>query len=176
MKALIPVSILAVVAAVALLVIRSQPAAVQEAVSSPDERRPMSELAMPDLGGNIWQLSDHRGKVVLVNFWATWCPPCRAETPALVDLANHYADKGVQVVGISLDQGGADPVRKFAADYRIPYPILMPPADSRWPSAISAIPTTFLVDRHGRTARKYVGAVSEQTFRQDIDRLLVEAD
>ena len=132
----------------------------------------ISEFKLPDLNGHDWKLTDYRGKVVLLNFWATWCPPCRSETPGLVRLAQTNAARGVQVVGIAMDEDGADPVRKFVGAYKVPYPILLPPENSSLFSAVSSLPTTLLIDKYGKVAKRYMGAVSEAQFQRDIDRVL----
>ncbi len=138
------------------------------------KRQGMTELEAPKLDGQPWRLSDHRGSVILVNFWATWCPPCRMETPGLVSLYNQYRGKGLEVVGISMDDGGPDAVRQFVERYKITYPVALPKPDSPLASAISSLPTTLLIDRQGRVARTYYGAEDEATFRRDVDRLLTE--
>ncbi|MBZ5586446.1 MAG: TlpA family protein disulfide reductase [Acidobacteriia bacterium] len=136
-------------------------------------RKPMPEVAMRDLHGATWKLSDRRGKVTLVNFWASWCPPCRRETPGFVRLANAYQGRGLDVAGISMDDTDA-PVRRFVQTYHVPYPVLLPPADSPLASAIQSLPTTFLIDKQGRIAKTYTGAATENEVRADIDRLLAE--
>ena len=137
-------------------------------------RRSMPDFALHDLGGSTWQLSAHRGEVVLVNFWATWCPPCREETPGLVRIANHYAAKGLTVAGVNMDDGGAAPVRDFVRDYHLPYPVMRPDSSFLLANEIESLPTTFLIDRQGRIAKTYVGEVREAVFRADIESLLAE--
>ena len=137
-------------------------------------RHPAPDIRFPTLDGKAWRLSEHRGDVVVVNFWATWCPPCRMETPGLVDLSNQYRNRGLSIVGISMDEGGAGPVREFIESYRVPYPILMPTAETPFTASIESLPTTLLIDRQGRVANVYTGLVSESAFRRDIDRLLAE--
>ncbi len=133
-------------------------------------------LVMDDLDGRRFDLSEHRGSVVMVNLFATWCPPCRAETPDLVALAKDYEAKGVVVVGVSLDSEGPDVVRRFVREFGIPYPVLMPRGDYDTTFQINGIPipTTYLLDREGRVAKKYVGKVSGSVFRADVDALLAE--
>jgi cytochrome c biogenesis protein CcmG/thiol:disulfide interchange protein DsbE len=137
------------------------------------QRKKMPEIVMPDLANSIWRLSDHRGKVVLVNFWASWCPPCRDETPGFVRLSSEYRGRGLEVAGVSMDDSDV-PVRQFVKSFRVPYPVLLPAADSPLLAAIGSLPTTFLVDRHGRIAGHYVGEVSESAIRADVNRLLAE--
>ena len=136
------------------------------------DRKPLTNFELATINGNMWRLSDNAGRVVLINFWATWCGPCRQETPALVRLANAYSDKGLQIAGVSLDTTGPETVRRFAVRYGIGYPLLTPtPALA---SQINSLPTTLLVDRRGNVARVYRGAVSERTLRRDLEQLLAE--
>jgi cytochrome c biogenesis protein CcmG, thiol:disulfide interchange protein DsbE len=144
------------------------------------DRTPVADLVMPQLNGSSWRLSDHRGEVVLINYWASWCGPCREETPGLIDLARDYRYKGLSIVGVSMDvgdkndEGGRRAVESFIGEFHMPYPVLMP--DLALPSvpAVEALPTTVLVDRNGRAAKSYVGAVRESIFRADVDQLLRE--
>jgi thiol-disulfide isomerase/thioredoxin len=142
-------------------------------VSSETNRKTAPTISMADLSGRTWNLREHLGKVVLVNFWATWCGPCRKETPDLVNLANELGPKGLEVVGISLDQT-RDVIPPFVASYNIPYPILVAPPGSALTSQIRSIPTTLLIDKEGRVAKQYVGAVAGSVFKKDIERLLSE--
>jgi thiol-disulfide isomerase/thioredoxin len=138
------------------------------------DRRPLSALAMPELNGGDWRLKDHRGEVVLINYWASWCGPCREETPGLISLARDYRYKGLSIVGVSMDEGGKPAVEGFLREFHLPYPVLMPDLASPSAPAVDALPTTVLVDREGRVAKSYVGAVRESVFRADVDKLLAE--
>jgi thiol-disulfide isomerase/thioredoxin len=114
-------------------------------------------FTLKDLDGKTLSSADWQGKVVLVNFWATWCGPCRAEIPDLVALQNKYRDQLV-IVGISEDEGPVEEVRKFAEQYKVNYPIAMttPEVSERFPG-ISALPTTFFLDKEGQIVQKHVG-------------------
>jgi cytochrome c biogenesis protein CcmG/thiol:disulfide interchange protein DsbE len=138
------------------------------------DRHPVADLAMPELGGKPWRLSEHHGEVVLINYWASWCGPCRQETPGLIDLARDYRYKGLAIVGVSMDLGGKPAVQSFLNEFHMPYPVLMP--DLALPSApaVDALPTTVLIDRNGLVAKSYVGSVRETVFRVDVDQLLAE--
>jgi thiol-disulfide isomerase/thioredoxin len=150
---------------------RSQP--VSSPFKPPAERKPLSSFGLPQLDGAEWVLSENRGKVLLLNFWATWCPPCRQETPELVQLHQRYQSQGFAVVGISLDeQQGA--VAPFVARYRIPYPVLLTDENFALGAQIESLPTSVLLDRQGRVATAYNGAVTEEDLRQDVERLLQE--
>ena len=138
------------------------------------DRTLVADLMFPQLNGSSWRLSDHRGQVVLINYWASWCEPCRQETPGLIDLARDYRYKGLSIVGVSMDEGGKHAVESFLQEFHLPYPVLMPDLASPSSPAIDALPTTVLVDRNGRAAKSYVGAVKESVFRADVDQLLAE--
>jgi thiol-disulfide isomerase/thioredoxin len=116
-----------------------------------------------DINGREVSAADLRGKVVIVNFWATWCPPCRAEIPDLVALQEKYKDH-LQVIGISEDEGGPDVVRRFVADHKINYPIVMMTAqiEKMFPG-VSALPTSFIIDRDARIVQKHVGMLTART-------------
>jgi thiol-disulfide isomerase/thioredoxin len=137
-------------------------------------RKLMPDFTLKDMSGSAWQLSSHRGDVVLVNFWASWCSPCRAETPGLIRIAANYGRKGVAIAGISMDEGGVAPVRKFLRDFGVNYPVMMPDSTMLLAREVENLPTTFLIDRQGRIAKTYVGEVRETVFRADIERLLSE--
>lgn len=142
-------------------------------VAPASERKTTADFTLPDIDGKRWGLAEQRGRVVLVNYWATWCPPCREETPGLVRLANEYRGRGVVVGGISLDEDLAA-VREFVAEYHISYPILLPSNTANLATTIESIPVSLLYDRQGRLAKRYDGAVSEATFKRDVEQLLAE--
>ncbi len=135
----------------------------------------MVDFRLADLSGSAWQLSDRRGRVVLVNFWATWCGPCRDETPGLVQLYRSYRPRGVEMVGIDMDDDPAEAVPGFVHSYRIPYPVLVPDSGFELANEIESLPTTLLIDRQGRIAKVYVGAMSEAELGADLDALLKES-
>jgi 5'-nucleotidase len=135
----------------------------------PVEKR-LPELKLPDLNGAEWSLHKNLGKVVLINFWATWCAPCRAETPVLVNLDREFKERGLEIVGIALDDDGTGNVARFAGEFKVEYPILLPVPGSLL-SRIDPVPTTLLIDPQGRLAKKYVGAIPENILRADIEKL-----
>ena len=143
-------------------------------IQAPANRRPMRELVLPQLDGASWRLSDHRGQVVLVNYWATWCEPCRQELPGLAKLAREYQPKGLAVVGVSMDEDRPNTVQQFAKEFHIPYPVVLGTSFSPVGSSVQALPTSILVDPQGRAAKTYIGAVRESVFRADVDHLLAE--
>jgi len=142
-------------------------------VAPASARKATVDFTLQDIDGKRWSLAEQRGRVMLVNYWATWCPPCRQETPGLVRLATEYRGKGVEVVGITLDED-LTAVREFVAEYHVSYPILLPSNASNLTTMIESIPVTLLHDRQGRVAKRYVGAVAEATLKRDVEQLLAE--
>ena len=125
--------------------------------------KPAPAFTVKDLDGREIAPASLRGKVVIVNFWATWCGPCRAEIPDLVALQEKYKDT-LQVIGISEDEAGVDVVRRFAAEHKINYPVAMttPEIEKLYPG-ISALPTSFILDRDSRVVQKHVGMLTART-------------
>lgn len=146
----------------------------QFGVSPAAERKTGEAFVLkPFAGGREWNFDEKRGKIVVVNYWATWCGPCKIETSGLVSFAQDHREKGVEVVGVTLDEDLAL-VGPFIESYRITYPILLPGADPNLPPGDMALPTTFLYDKQGRLAKKYTGMVLESTLRSDTAKLLAE--
>lgn len=137
-------------------------------------------FTLPNVAGGTLALSELQGKVVLIDFWATWCPPCRAGIPHLNELYRSKKDAGLVIVGVSVDRGnpaksGVDMVREFKTRIPMDYPQVM--ADANIVQAyggIQSIPTAFLVDRAGRVRKKYVGLQPREIFEKDIAPLLSE--
>jgi len=132
---------------------------------------PLWELK--DVDGEPVKSSDFTGKVVVLDFWATWCGPCRMEIPGFIELQKQYADRGLVVVGVSLDQGGAAVVKPFMEKTGINYPIVL--GDEAIVSAfggVEGIPTTFIIDRNGRIVAKHVGYTAKAEFEAEIKPLL----
>jgi len=139
-------------------------------------RAALDDFTLQSLKGEKWSLRDQRGKVVLVNFWATWCPPCRMETPGLVDLQSKFAQRGFTVAGITMDEDPGVSVPDFVKKYGIQYPILIPGSHSSVADQVEALPTSILIDRSGRVARRFVGMVTEHSLSTDIEALLAEKE
>ncbi len=123
--------------------------------------------------GKTLDLGKLQGKVVVVNFWATWCGPCRQEIPGFIEAYKNYKSKGVEIVGISLDEGGWDVVRPYITRASISYPVVI--GDQALTEAyggITAIPTTFIINKEGRIAGKHVGYLSREQLEKQIKAVL----
>lgn len=128
------------------------------------------------LNGETFRLSDQKGKVVLMNIWATWCPPCREETPELVDLYEKYKDEGYVTLGVSIDEQGESVVRPFMKKYEVTYPMYIDTdgtvVDKYSPEM--GIPTTYIIGREGNLRYFAVGAVTKKELEPRIKKLLAE--
>jgi cytochrome c-type biogenesis protein len=120
---------------------------------------PAPAYAAPDLAGDTVALRALHGQAVLLNIWATWCAPCREEMPELQALHERFADRGLRILGVSIDASGAeDPIRYFVADYGLSFTILHDPAESvSRLFRTNGVPETFLIDTQGRIAHRWIG-------------------
>lgn len=146
------------------------------AASEQGPRQPAPDFNLKTLDGKTLQLSALKGKVVLLNFWATWCPPCREEIPHFKELYDQYRAKGLEIIGVALDDGGEKDVAPFARQNQINYPLVAAGGQELAQSygGIRGIPTTFLIDKQGRIAQKYIGSRSKEVFEKEIQALLAE--
>ena len=137
------------------------------------ERKAAPQLALKDGSGKTISLSDYRGKVVLLDFWATWCTGCKMEIPWFSEFQKAYGAQGFAVVGVSMDESGWSVVNPFLAETHVPYPILLgdDPAAQRF--GIQSLPDTFLIDRQLRVAAAYrAGLVDKNNVEANIKALL----
>lgn len=132
---------------------------------------PVGALTLRTIDGQTLSTSEWKGKITLVNFWATWCPPCRAEIPDLIALQARSGDH-LQIIGVSEDHGAAEAVKEFVAEHKVNYPIVMAtPEIERAFSGVAGLPTTFVVDREGHIVQKHVGLLNVATIERDAKAL-----
>ncbi len=131
------------------------------------------DFVLTDLQGKTLKLSDLRGKAVVLNFWATWCPPCKAEIPWFIEMQKRYGAQGLQVVGVNMDDGDASDVKKFAAENSINYPILLGQEKvAEQYGGIDYLPTTFYIDRSGVVVARVFGQPERAEIEQNVKRAI----
>jgi len=129
------------------------------------------------VNGDMFDLNSLKGKVLIVDFWDTWCPPCKKEIPGFIDIKNRYKNENFEIVGIAFARDGFDAVRRFAQDNKMNYPVLVAdrltiPELFKVYGTIQAIPTTFIIDRNGAIAEKLEGYHPVGEFEKRIKRLM----
>jgi peroxiredoxin len=141
---------------------------------SVDERlRAAPNFVLRDRNGKEVRLSDYAGKVIALNFWATWCNPCKLDISWLNELQRQNADRGFTVIGIAMDQEGWPAVEPFLTKFRVNYPVLLGNQHtSALYSGVDVLPMVFLIDREGRIADVYAGIINRKAFEQGMERLL----
>lgn len=118
------------------------------------------------------KISEYEDKVIIVDFWATWCPPCKDEIPGFINLYKKYKDKGVEILGIALDVEGSKTVKPFAKKMGINYPIYIGGYDMNQEYEVAGIPTTLIFNKKGKLKVRHVGYASEKEFENEILNLL----
>ncbi|MFP5203757.1 MAG: TlpA family protein disulfide reductase [Acidobacteriota bacterium] len=153
---------------------------------SPLQGKPAPGFTLPDINGKKVSLTDYKGKALLINFWATWCGPCKIETPWIVELRNRYASQGFEVLGIDSEGDGAKPgsetwnkdkaaIGKFVQQQKMPYPVLVDGDSISKPyGGLDDLPTTFYVNRKGVVVATQVGIDSESAMEANIKKALAE--
>ena len=132
------------------------------------------DFAVTDIDGKKLSLSDYKGKVVLLDFWATWCTPCREEIPAFVEMQQKYGPQGLQVIGISMDDD-AKPVKDFYQRFKINYPVAV--GDDKLAQSFGGVlglPVNFIIDREGRVHTKFLGATDVSVIDKAVGELLAK--
>jgi peroxiredoxin len=143
-----------------------------QALRAAAERKAAPDFTLTDMRGVPVRLADYRGQVVLLNFWATWCGPCRTEIPWFEEFGSAYRDRGFAVLGVAMDDGW-DAVKPYTARQRGNFRILLGNEQlARSYGGIAALPETLLIDREGRIAAEHVGLVSKQKYAEEIGELL----
>ena len=137
------------------------------------DRKRAPDFELPDADGKITRLSDYQSKVVLVDFWATWCVPCKAEIPWFNEFEQKYKDEGFAVLGISRDEDGWTKIKPFVERMRMRYRILLGDTKTAYKYGdVEGLPVAFLVDRERRVAAIHFGLVSKKKVEEEIRKLL----
>ncbi len=151
----------------------NKPRTVKAAVKPDKERKTAPEFSLKDADGKTVHLSDYKGKVVLLDFWATWCGPCKIEIPWLKEFQRKYKDKGFEVLGISMDEEGWQVVKPFVAEAGINYRVVIgDDTTAQLYGGVDALPTAFVIDREGRIAAVHVGLTSKGEIQNGIEEIL----
>ncbi len=138
-------------------------------------RNEAADFALEDANGQTLKLSDLRGKVVLLNFWATWCGPCKVEIPWFIEMEREFKDQGFAVVGVSMDEDGWKAVKPFMQDMKVNYRMVLGTEEmAQLYGGVEALPTSYVLDRNGKVASVHMGIVSRKVFEEEI-RALLEA-
>jgi thiol-disulfide isomerase/thioredoxin len=134
---------------------------------------PAPDFTLESLDGKSMKLSDFRGKAVALNFWATWCGPCKIETPWLVQLQSEYGGQGLQVVGVAMDDSGKDEIAKFAKEEGMNYPVLIGKEDvGDAYGGVPALPETFFIGRDGKIVGRIIGLKGRSDIEDAIKKAL----
>lgn len=144
---------------------------------SVDDDLPMDAPAfsVETISGEKFDLAARRGEVVLINFWATWCAPCVVEMPDFVKMHEDYGDRGLSILGVSVEEGEEAAVRTFVSDLSINYPIAINVQLADDFGGVYGLPTTFLIDRKGRIVHRIIGLFPTESMLPEIERLLQES-
>lgn len=148
--------------------------ATRAALVAADERRAAEPIQLMDASGKVVDLASHRGQVVLVDFWATWCGGCKEELPWFQQFSDRYRRKGLSVLAVSVDEGGWPVVRKFVAPLGLTLKIVHDDTDTAKRYDLKELPAAFLIDRQGRVAAKYLGLIDRADMESNIKILLSE--
>jgi peroxiredoxin len=149
---------------------------VRSVVKPASKRNPAPDFEVKDANGQAFRLADYKGKVVLLNFWATWCGPCKVEIPWFIDFEKNYKDRGFAVVGISLDDDGWEAVKPYIEERKMNYRVALGNMQIErlynGGSGIEALPTSFIIDRDGTIAAVHVGLISKSNYQNELEELL----
>jgi peroxiredoxin len=137
------------------------------------DRHPAPEFALKDANGKTVHLEDYKGKVVLLDFFATWCGPCKIEIPWFMEMERKNKDRGFAVLGVSMDDEGWDIVKPFLAELGVNYRVVIGnDSTAQLYGGVDALPTTFLIDRNGKIASVHIGLAGKKDFEDGIEQLL----
>lgn len=143
------------------------------AIKPAAKRNPAPAFTLKDAQGKSFNLGEYKGKVVLLNFWATWCGPCKLEIPWFMEFEKNYRDKGFAVLGVSMDEEGWEVVKPYVERVKVNYRVAIGnDVMAQHYGGVDSLPTSFLIDRDGKIAAVHVGLVSKGDYQRDIEHLL----
>lgn len=175
MLKLIPAALLSVaLASVLASAACSNPRTVKAAVKAEKDRKAAPDFALKDINGQTVHISDYKGKVVLLDFWATWCGPCKIEIPWFMEFEQQLKDRGFAVLGVSMDEDGWGVVKPYLQEMKVNYRVVLGNDQvGEQYGGVESLPTTFLIDRQGKIASVHIGlSRGKEEFRNDIMQLL----
>ena len=149
-------------------------ASLSAEIAKPAARKPATDFSLPGRDGKPVKLSSLKGKVVLLDFWATWCAGCKVEIPWFIEFDKAYRAKGLAAVGVAMDDEGWKKVEPYLKEHPISYTVVAGNFDAAGPYGITALPVTVLIDRAGRVAARHVGVVDRKAFEGELKQLLAE--
>ena len=167
--------VLSVLLAMASIAFAADQSGMRAVLQPGNERKAAPELTLQDSSGKTMELEDYRGKIVLLDFWATWCTGCKKEIPWFSDFQKTYGPQGFAVIGVSMDEGGWKVLKPFLAANHVPYRMVLGNDSTAKQFGIQNLPDTFLIDRQGRVAAVYKEAlVDKDNVEANIKTLLSE--
>jgi peroxiredoxin len=164
-----------IVTTVALVVAFALPAVAPADLTPATSRKTAPDFTLTDAKGAPVKLSAYKGRVLLLDFWATWCTGCKVEIPWYVEFQSKYKKSGLSALGVSMDDDGWKSVKPFLEQHKINYPIVIGNWDMGDRFGFSSMPATLLIDRHGKIADLHVGMVDKAAFENEIQTLLKES-
>jgi len=152
------------------------PERMPAAITTANSRKTAPDFTLNDSKGEPIKLSNYKGKIVLLDFWATWCHGCKTEIPWYMEFARKYKDSGLAVIGVSMDEEGWTAIKPFVSELAINYRILQGnDATAQLYGGVDALPTTFLIDRDGKIAETHAGLAGKDDFEDGIKKLLARS-
>ena len=167
------IAIAVAVGSIALFSACSESQSVRASAKNEKDRKPAPNFTLKDANGKSVSLADYKGKVVLLNFWATWCGPCGLEIPWFEEFEQQYKSQGFAVLGVSMDDDGWPAIKPYMAEHKINYRVLLGnDSVSQLYGGLDALPTTFIIDREGNIAYPHVGLIGKNEYLNEIRSLL----
>jgi thiol-disulfide isomerase/thioredoxin len=152
---------------------RCRPAETTQAASASNNLKSAPDIQLKDANGANVKLSDYRGKVVLLNFWATWCGPCKMEIPWFIQFEQQYKSKGFEVVGVAMDDDGWTAVKPYIAEKKMNYRVVLGSDQvASVYGGIDSLPTTFVIDQQGKIEATHIGLINRSEYQKEIEGLL----